>query len=444
LRNRKTNATIPFDSHANGGTMRRAVIAGLFLAVQTPLAGQSLSDHFRDLFTFGDCGEPLCLTVGTTFNHGGHYIPSATQGEKNMLAFVTGSIATSLGNLPFTAASSGITFNFVGGAPVATSVSAGPIFGERSQTLGRGRVLAGLNVNGASMANLRGIPLSELVFKFAHVNVGEPALGDPSFERDIIEVKTDLSLSLLVTSVFASYGLMDNVDIGVLVPVVRASIDGTSDAQIVTSLPNTPHLFDQPTPSTRASSASSGSAVGIGDVAIRAKINVRQTTKWGAALIADARLPTGDADNFLGSGNTSVRALAVVSGSAGNFAPHANAGFAFRTGDNQNKSLLGTVGFDQLVSSRITLAMDVIADLELGASKLVLPDPVIFTAPDPTPVIVSLTDIPDQKDNLIDASFGLKFALANEFRAVSNILVPLNNGGLRPKFLWTVGLERTF
>jgi len=424
--------------------MRRAFIAVFFLALQAPLAGQTLSDHFRDLFTFGNCGDPLCLTVGTTFNHGSHFIPSATQGEKNMLAFVTGSIATSLGNLPFTAASSGITFSFVDGAPVATSVSPGPIFAERSQTLGRGRLVAGLNVNGVSMDNLRGVPLSDLTFRFAHVNVGQPALGDPAFERDIIEVSTDIKLSLLVTSVFASYGLLSNVDVGVLVPIVRASIDGSSDAQIVTSLAQTPHLFDQATPSTQATASSSGSAIGVGDVAIRAKINVRQTQSWGAALIADVRLPTGDADNFLGSGNTSVRALAVISASAGKFAPHANVGFAFRTGDNQNKSILATVGFDQLLSSKVSLAAELITDLEVGESRLTLPEPVIFTAPDPTPVTLSLSDIPDRKDNLVDASFGFKFSLTSDFRAISNVLVPLSEGGIRPKFLWTVGLERTF
>ena len=36
------------------------------------------------------------------------------------------------------------TFRFEGGVPVRTSQSAGPIFAERAQTLGRGRMLAGL------------------------------------------------------------------------------------------------------------------------------------------------------------------------------------------------------------------------------------------------------------------------------------------------------------
>ncbi len=44
----------------------------------------------------------------------------------------------------------------------------------------------------------------------------------------------------------------------------------------------------------------------------------------------------------------------------------------------------------------------------------------------------------------MDAAFGLKFLLDADTRGIANILFPLNDGGLRPKFLWTIGVERTF
>jgi len=423
---------------------RLTAVAALALLAHGPVAGQSLSERFSQLFTFGDCGEPLCLDVNSAA-HGLHYIPSVTQGENNMLAFLTGSIATSLGSLPFAAASSGVTFRFEAGIPVATSVSGGPIFAERSQTLGRGRVLAGLNVNGISMDNVRGMPLSDLEFRFSHQNTQDPALGDPAFENDIIEVNTNLSLSLLVTSVFASYGLLDNVDIGVLVPVVRASLDGTSNAQVVPfgGGTNTPHQFGtQSNPSLQANSVAEGSAIGIGDIAVRAKANLYQTPEWGFAALADARLATGDEENFLGSGSTSFRVLGIASGRFGNLSPHVNAGMAIRGGDNQTNSLLVTLGFDHLVSASVSIAADLVTDFSMGDSKLVLPEPVVYTSP--TVRTVALSDIPDQKDNLMDASFGAKFTLPGEYRAVANILFPLGDGGLRPKFLWTLGFERTF
>jgi len=423
--------------------MRRLALAAIGSALLvSPLSAQTLSERFRQLFTFGDCGQPLCLELNQ--EHGLHFIPAVTQGENDMLAFVTASISTGLGNLPFTSATSGVTFRIdENGVPVSTSVSGGPVFAERSQTLGRGRLLAGVNINGITMDNLRGVPLSNLEFRFTHQNVVDPALGDPLYERDIIEVATDLSLNLLVTSVFASYGILNDVDVGVLVPVVRASLSGTSVATLDAFDQPSPHLFgDASNPSTMAQSSTDGSAMGIGDIAVRVKVNLYQTPQYGFALLGDGRLPTGSEEDFLGSGTTSIRALGILSGSFGNFAPHANAGFAYRSGVHQNHSLLATLGFDQLVSERVSIAGELISDFELGESNLILPDPVVFTAP--TVATVKLTDIPDQKDNLLDAAFGLKFLLGSDTRGVTNVLFPLNDGGLRPKFLWTIGVERTF
>lgn len=420
--------------------MRRFALVALLVALLPgAVRAQTLSERFSQLFTFGDCGEPLCLVVPN--QHGSHYIPSVTQGENDLLGFLRGSIATSLGNLPFTSATSGVTFRIdATGVPVATSVSGGPIFAERAQTLGRGRFLMGVNVNGISMDNIRGIPLDNLQFKFTHQNVGDPALGSPTFERDIIEVTTDMTLKLLVTSAFASFGIANNVDIGVLVPLVRASLSGTSNARLDAFTQPSPHLFNGTDES--ASSSTDGSATGIGDIAVRMKINLYQGQQFGFAVLGDGRLPTGDEENFLGSGETAVRGLAILSGSFGDFSPHLNTGFTFRSGDNQNNSLAATLGFDQLLSERVSFAGELIGDFEIGESNLALPEPVVFTAP--TVETVNLTDIPDQKDSRLDAAFGLKFLLGSDLRGVTNILFPLNDGGLRPKFLWTVGLERTF
>ncbi|MGH7461038.1 MAG: hypothetical protein ACREMA_08415, partial [Longimicrobiales bacterium] len=306
----------------------------LLLALHGPLHAQSLSQQFSRLFTFGSCGRPLCLSVDVAGLHGEHFIPSVTQGENDLLSFFAGSIATSLSNLPFTAATSGVTFRIEKGVPTATSVSAGAIFAERSQTLGRGRLLAGININNLAFDNIRGVSLDHLQFRFAHQNVGSTAMGDPAFENDLIEVTTNLDLNWLVTSVFASYGLRDNIDVGVLVPIVRASLQGTSEAQVLPFSRPTPHLFGTvQSPAEFADAAANGSAIGIGDIAVRVKANLYQKTGVGFGVLADVRLPTGDSANFLGSGLMSVRTLGIASGRSGNFSPHINAGFAYRSGE---------------------------------------------------------------------------------------------------------------
>ena len=424
--------------------MRRLVaIAGLFVASQGTLEAQSLSEKFTDLFTFGDCGEPLCLSVELAGQHGFHYIPSVTQGEDHLLQFLAGSIAKGIASLPFTAASSGVTYRVVDGELVASSISAGAIFGERSQTLGRGRLLAGFSVNSMRMDNVRGVPLRDLTFRFAHQNVAAAELGDPLFENDIIEVRTNIDFHMLVTSAYVSYGVLDNLDVGVLVPLVRASLDGSSEAQVLPFSRPTPHLFGTvENPSEFADASSKGSAFGIGDIGIRVKANLFQRDAIGFAIAAEARLPTGDSANFLGSGQTSVRALGILSGRSGSFSPHLNAGVAIRPGSNQNSSLLGTAGFDHLLSERVTLAVDLIGDYELGDSRLPLPQYIVFDSP--ARRRVRLTDVPDQNDNILDASVGLKMQMPGDLRGVANLLVPLSEGGLRPRYLWTFGLERTF
>jgi hypothetical protein len=90
----------------------------------------------------------------------------------------------------------------------------------------------------------------------------------------------------------------------------------------------------------------------------------------------------------------------------------------------------------------VTLAVDLIGDYELGDSRLPLPQYVVFDVP--TRRRERLTDVPDVNDNLLDAAVGLKMQMPGELRVVANLLVPLADGGLRPAYLWTFGLERTF
>jgi len=420
--------------------LRHCVLALAVLA--TPLQGQTLRERFSDLFTFGDCGEPLCLTVNAEV-HGAHYIPSVTQGETNLLAFVTNAIGLSVATLPFTAATSGTTFSFEGGVPVATNVSPGPIFAERAQTLGQGRLLLSANANAIFFDNLRGVPLDQLTFRFAHQNVQSPTYGDPLFENDMIEVDVDMEMSLLVTTFFASYGLTDRIDVAVGVPLVRASLNGKSTAVVNQFTDPSPHTFGTTgNPSRIASSSSEASAFGVGDVTGRIKINLHEGPELGFAVAGDVRLPTGDEDDFLGAGATVIRGLGIVSARYGDFSPHFNGGVLITDAQYQNNRLLGTAGFDHFMTDAVTLAVDLVGSLELGESLLAPPAPVVFTSPEVR--TVDLSAIPDKRDHFLDASFGFKFSTDTGWRFLANALFPLLEGGFRPRSMWTVGAERAF
>src|SRR5690242_1237594 len=425
-----------------------ALIPGL-LAVSGALSAQDLRTRIgSQLFTFGTCGEPLCLAGSLGAGHGLHFIPADQAGSTSILAFLGNSIGASVDNTPISSASSGTTFEFVNGAPVKTSTSSGPIFGERAQTLGRGQSYIGMNVTQMHFERLRGIPVNGIIINFTHQNVAPTdTMGSPAFENDVIQVQVAMNVNLLVSTLVASYGLVDGIDLSVAVPVVRTSINANSVATILPlgeGVPGTPHFFGgtASNPILTAVASTSGAATGLGDIAARAKINITQTKSFGTAVLLEGRFPTGDAKNLLGSGAFSGRGELIASATFDKWSPHANVGYVLRDGDLENNSLLANIGFDQLVASNVTMGFDLLSDWQLGASKLVIPPPVQYQAPYPHEQSVS--NIPNQKDNFASASVGFKFTTQRGIVIVTNALFPLRNSGLQPSVVWSGGLEYTF
>lgn len=406
-------------------------------------AQDGLASRITDLFTFGECGVPLCLDLGN--EHGNHFIPAVTAGGAQFIGFLTQSIGTATSAIPISATSSGATFSIVGGLPVRTSTSAGPIFGERAQTLGRGRFFLGANVTGLQFSTLNGVPTENLLINFQHQDVGDTTVfGDPEFENDVIQLQMQLDVNLTVATLFATWGVLDFVDIGVAVPFVRTSFSGGSEAQILPFGNVAIHNFggDPAAPILRATTSASGSATGIGDVVGRLKINLGQSQRLGAALLADVRFPTGDEEQLLGLGETSIRALAIGSAQFGPFSPHLNAGYIARTGESDTDAILATIGFDNLTAEWATIAVDVVTEWQIGDQPLVLPGDIEWTTPFTRRIPSS--NIPNRKNNLINASVGVKFNVRGGTVVVLNGIAPLRKVGLQPDFIWTAGIEGAF
>jgi Putative MetA-pathway of phenol degradation len=424
---------------------------------------QGLRGKLSELFIFGPGQEPLFLAGSATSSnpasiraHGSHFLPSAAAENGSVISFISRALAASVSNVPIGATTSGEKFRFEGGVPVSTSTSAGPIFAERAQTLGHGRVLAGLNRSSFHFASLRGVPLNDVELVFTHENVdfdgcsaqqGDDCakMGVPVLENDIMQFKLSLDLDVAVTSFYVTYGITDHIDLGIVLPMLSTNFEGRSDAQIIPfGGPTAAHFFGgtPESPVLQASRTSSGSTFGIGDVAARLKVNAHQSARSGVAFLADARFPTGDPDDLLGSGKFAMRALAIVSATFDAFSPHANVGYLYRTGNEQNDAVLATAGFDHLLGSNVTLAADVVSEFQVGRSTLILPKPVSYDAPFRR--TVNPTSIPDLRDDIVNGSFGLKFATASRALIVANALFPLNTGGMRARHTFTLGVEYAF
>jgi hypothetical protein len=435
-----------------GASMPRPIVVlgtVALLAAVGPLTGQTPGAAVNKLFTFGTCGEPLCLDLApdsvTGVSHGGHFIKATETSGGTVISFLTSAIGFSISNTPITSSSSGTTFRFEGGVPVATSTSAGPIFGERAQTLGRGRWFMGFGFSQVQYERLNGVALNDIVFNFRHEN-RPPAdtVGVPVFERDFIQMKLNLAVNLLVASFSTTYGLMDGVDVGVTVPFVRTSVSGNSSAEIFLVGSDTLHRFGGTgtDPVLTASSSASGIASGLGDLEGRLKIRVMQGPRFGMALLGSARFPTGNETDLLGSGAFSARALGIVSARLGGFNPHGSVGYTMRNGQLQTNSVEANAGFDNLLAPWVTMAFDVLGSWQVGDSKIDLPQPVQYDAP--FPYTLQVTNVPSRRDDFLSMSIGFKFRTRRGIQIVGNGLFPLRDAGLQPQAMWTGGLEYNF
>ena len=441
---------------------RLALVAAAVLGTGQPVAAQHLRDRIGQLFIFGPGEDPLFLSgsadpdnPASVQAHGKHFIPAAQSSNGTIIDFLTGAIGTNITNLPINATNAAVTFSLVGGVPQQTSTSLGPIFAERAQTLGRGRAFLSAAVNSFDFRSLRGVDLDKIHLDFTHQNSdfagcdsifgGDCSVyGIPSFENDFISFDLSLHLNVVSTVFVFSYGLLDRLDVGVALPLIRTSLRGVSNAQVVPFGPPADHFFGGTVdnPNLFASRSVDESSTGLGDMALRVKYAVVESGNTRLSLLADARFPTGSAKDLRGSGKFSMRGLGILSSQYGNFALHLNAGYLQRHGDLENDALLATVEFDQALAPWASLAVDFMSQTQVGASKLTFPTTVTIDAPYHR--TITPTNIPNIRDNLVDQSIGFKFLTPSGIVLITNAIWPLNQGGLRSGVSFTAGVQYGF
>lgn len=438
----------------------------LLLLPAAPLRAQTLRQRVLALFRFGDCGADVLLCLQNTSGQDAAlaFSDALESGNSLLIGFVSDAISLSVANIPTPATSAGSVVEFTPGGRIQTRlVSGGPIYAERAPSLGRNKLLLGVLFTQMGFRNLRGIPINDLLFNFRHVDIpGTPGFGNPIQENNILQVRTQLAIRTFAASFFATYGVTNRLDIGVALPVVYTAITGRSDASIIPFGATSVYSFGGPAEDPKVSETSyqEGSAIGIGDLGVRFKLNLHQGDKLGLALQGDLRLPTGSVDNLLGLGTVAARGLGVVSAEFGRFTPHVNLGYLYRgrADSLQNHSLVAAAGFDHVITDGVTLAVDVLAETEIDRSALRVPADIQYT--EPFTRSVPATTIPDIRDNRVDATFGLKWSVPCTDRwphlcatgaergvgmtVITSTVIPLNSGGLRPGIIWSAGLQYKF
>lgn len=364
-------------------------------------------------------------------------------------------LGTELTRLPLASPASGFVYTFDKALGVwnQTTQSFGPILSERSETIGRRKLFLGFGYQYFGFSTLDGIDLHKLPAVFAH-NETPPA---PTYEQDYITTLNDLDLTIHQFTFFATYGVTNRLDVSVAIPFEQTNLTVTSAAHIVRIAPPDPvfgqaHYFDanDKQNSINKTFLSSGSASGIGDVVFRAKYNAWRGERSGVAVGMDVRTPTGDEMNLLGSGAPGVRPFVAYSYRA-RISPHANFGFewngrsvlAGNAVTQQKGKLPNNVyysgGVDVGVNKHLSAAFDLIGLVSINSDKITRGT---YTGADGSTAATFETsrgNVP-----ITSGSVGLKVNPWKNLLVNGNVLIKLDDGGLRAPVVPYVGISYTF
>lgn len=433
--------------------------------------------------------------------HQGHFEASFLSSSFRPL---DAAIARQVALLPLASPSSGITFSWDPAAKafIPSTESLGPILNDRAETIGKYKVFLGFGYQYFKFGAIDGIGLKGLPVVFTHADDTldapgfnctinpDPAAFNPQqsntggcgFVRDVISTSNSIDLKIHQFTTFVSFGLTNRIDISMAIPIENVRLGVLSTATIHHNDTNSrfDHVFDPrpdcPPPGSSTpvcleqSFSNFRSASGIGDMTLRVKGTVwkGKGERAGLALGVDVRIPTGDQLNFTGAGGAGVKPFVIWS-YRGRVSPHTFVGYETNgssviAGDistGQKARLPGDLtyaaGADVWLTKRLTLAADLVGQqifearrttlttfTELGQcqdSATQLCDPNQGFLPPRVDHNISQST---ESYNATNLSLGLKAQPVAKLLFTANVLIKVNNGGLRSKYVPLVGLSYVF
>lgn len=318
--------------------------------------------------------------------------------------------------VPVSSPASGFTYRLdpALGIDVRSSNSFGPFLVERSLTAGRGQMSFGVGHTQASFDHMDGRPLRTGTL----VATASQLSGDPEpFDTETLTLRLRVR-TLTMTGVF---GVTDRLDVSAAVPVVNVNMSGERlDTYRGTAL---------------LQAQADATVSGLGDVIARVKYNVLRRGGSGLALGGEFRLPTGDSDNLLGTGETVVVPRLVGSVEGSRVGVHGNVGYGFG-GLSDELDLAGAVTV--AVSSRLTLIGEFVGRrLETGGRLTYLRSPHPSLSGVET---IRLSGTPDATTRAAVAT-GLRWNVAQRWLLNAHVVRPLTSAGLNAPWVGSVTLD---
>jgi hypothetical protein len=385
-----------------------------------------------------------------SISHEAHFLPGANQELAPFL--FNQQLVAQLATFPIGSPTGGFSFTLdtaTGTFERATN-SFGPAFADRALTNGKGRFTIGANFQYSKYTSFEGTDLDSGDIKFYLGHSDFP--GDVFFEGDLIEAAVNLNLTSATTTVFANYGVTEAFDLAVAVPFLRVKMDATVDATILrlATAQTTPAIHAFPGGGTTRAFSDSASATGIGDVLVRAKYRFVSAPGGGLAAGFDVRLPSGNADELLGTGAPAATVTLIGSASPGRLAPHFNVGFT-GSGESDITNIANEftykVGTEFAAAPTATLSVDFIGRTLIDAGRLELAENVRrFRTEAGVAGSTTLQEYfaRDGSLTLLSLAAGGKFNVTGNLLINANVLLALNDSGVTARVTPVIGFDYTF
>ena len=461
-------------------------------------------------------GEGFDLIPRDPFRITNLVFPLASQGQSDIFAFsragaaLSPALSAAVANAvtqqsPLASVAPAFTYRYNPSLSVferSTGVP-GPLFSERALTIGKGQLNFGVGYSYVDMDDINGTNLQDtrsplLVEAFCPSGSGLPLFADPAcnsvnngtfssvLRLGLSSVRTRLHIQTHLIVPTVRYGLTDNWDIGVSIPLLNTflrvrheliPVAVAADAFLVSSIDQQGNVDvkflngnAQPVDITRARffatsrgrqtlTKVAGSSTGIGDISLRTKYRLWGGEQGGVAAGLELRLPSGDEDDFQGTGETHVSPFLYVSQVFWNLIePHVNLGVDFNTKDVDRSAFLYSVGAVALVWRQLGAGIDVIGRSDFGRFQpgkgsglagLALERPAA-TCSRENPCALKSNLVPFRfpfrikRNDVIDISFGLRYGLGTSGSVFFGAIMPLNDDGFRADFIPSGGVEYTF
>jgi hypothetical protein len=353
---------------------------------------------------------------------------------------VVGAQLTHAAGVAQTSAALGSAATATAGAALdATVTLLGPLFLTAPDTLGaRGRVHVSLVGQQSTLERFDGARTWQT--------------PDPMIVRDrrtgsllAVRLRAQLTLHVAAGALAASYGLRDNLDVSLVLPVSHIRLESTLGVRVVRRAEGGRFVPVRRAPLERSSAPID--SVGPGDVTLRVKWKLPRVERTPLSLDVAAIFPTGDAENAHGSGDyfVHVTAAAMRKMWRGRGAVYGNAAISFAVSDvAQSRALYGLGATLELLARPLRVAgvVELLGESQLDPSADADDTAVVTVQPGGEQLgTAPALGLAFGRKDYFDLAVGVRVRFAPWLLGFANVQVALNDAGLRPAgVVPTVGL----